>query len=261
MSLFADKTGSVADIRTRLTVAARSYFAGVVLSDDYLYGMLLAAEKDASHDLRVFLEPTEVFPTNAQSGPSAEDLASITDAAGNVAPWAEEPAYDYDPQFFEGNNWGYLVTRQSPVIQVRYIRFSYPAPTNTFFDIPLDWIRLDKKFGHVRLVPGTSTFAAPLSAFMMQVMGGGRGVPNMIMVRYQAGLQNAAADYPDLVDTIKKMCVLRVIEDQYAPASGSISADGLSRSINLDVGKFQESIDAKLEKLRESIHGVRMGFL
>lgn len=247
-------------MRARLAVAARSYFAGVTLSDSYIWGMLLAAEKDAAHDLRTFFEPTEVFPTNGQIGPSSTDLASITDAGGNVSPWVEEPAYDYDPMFFEGNQWGYIVTRKTPVIQVAYVRFSYPAPTNTFFDIPLDWIRLDKQYGHIRLVPGTSTFAAPLSAFMMQVMGGGRGVPNMIMIRYQVGLKSAVNDYPDLVDTIKKMATLRIIEDQFAPGSGSISADGLSQSITLDVSKFQENIDVRLEKLRQQIHGVRMGF-
>ena len=88
-------------------------------------------------------------------------------------------------------------------------------------------------------------------------MGGGGTVPHMIQVRYRAGLENAARDYPDLVDLVQKAAVLRMIEDAFLPQSGSISADGLSRSTSIDAAKYHEQVDARLDRLRDALSGVR----
>ena len=137
------------------------------------------------------------------------------------------------------------------------MQFVYPQPYSGVFSVPTDWIRTDKKYGHIRLVPGTQAFAAPLSAWVMQVMGAGRTVPQMIQLRYTAGLRNAAQQYPELVDLVQRMAALRILQAQFVGASSSISADGLSESRSLDLDKFQGDIDQHLERLRQVIHGVQ----
>lgn len=253
MSLF-DNTDLESFKADRLLRAASTYFPEVTLSDEYLLGQILAAEADIGRRLKVFLEPTTIFPYEPTQ-------AEIDALAGK--PYAEEPGYDYDAQFFQADSWGYLVTRTRPIISVEFVRLAYPAPGNVFYTVPHDWLRIDKKYGHLRMVPATSTFTAPLSAFMMSVMGGGRSIPSMIQVKYVAGLADAKAKWPDLVDIILKSAVLKIVNESYVPQSGSISADGLSQSASLDTSKYEDMIEAKLfggkgsnGGLWTAIHGV-----
>jgi hypothetical protein len=241
----------------QLLLAAQNYFSGVTLTDDYIWEKVVAAESQIKHTLRVPLVPTQFF---AYTPTTPEDIALEQPGV----PIDIDPAYDYDPEFFQGEKWGFIVTRQKPVQSVQRMRFAYPAPSNLFFDIPLDWIRLDQKYGHIRLVPATSAFSAPLSAFMMQALGGGRTIPFMIQLTYIAGIQNAWTTYPELIDVIKKQAVLKVVEDGFLPQSGSISADGLSQSMSVDMEKYRDTIDSILNGpkgsnggLMTSIHGVR----
>ena len=94
-------------------------------------------------------------------------------------------------------------------------------------------------------------------SMILTMMAGGRNVPQMLKIRYVAGMVNAARDYPDLINLIKKMAVLRIIDDSFIPQSGSISADGLSKSFGVDVDKFANRVDVMLTALRDSIHGIR----
>lgn len=254
MSIF-EKDEIVAEMRTdRLIVAGRTYLAGFAPSDDYIWSKILAAEKEAARRLRVFLEPTLVLPYGHDPSEQPTD----------GTPWAEEPAYDYDPDFFRNERWGYIVTRQHPIVAVHKIEFAYPAPTASILKVPDDWVRPDKKYGHIRLVPSAQAFMAPLGAYIMQALGGGRTIPHMIRVTYTAGLSNIETEYPDLIDLIKKMAVLKIIQDAFMPSSGSISADGLSRSLSVDMEKYQEMISYYLDGpkgsnggLMADIHGIR----
>lgn len=223
-------------------------------TDATLWESLRSSEVDAEHALRVFFGPTEILPESATEAERDE-----LDAAGTR--WVEEPGYDLDPEFFMGERWGYLVTRQRPLIRVSRMQFVYPRPASGIFDIPLDWIRLDKKYGHIRLVPGTQAFAAPISIGILQAIGGGRGIPQAIQLRYTAGIQDAPSRFPDLVNLVRRMALLRLLRMLFLPASGSISADGLSESLSYDFTKDQASIDADLERLRQVIHGVQVAFL
>jgi hypothetical protein len=254
MSLFPTKATAVADFKAELALGASGLIDISSYSDDSLYAKLLAAESDASHQLRVFFEPTLIIPDDA---PQSE-IDALDDAGTR---YRQEAAYDYDPEFFRGEKWGYIVTKEKPLISVESIKFAYPAPTNQVFQIPHQWIRMDRKYGHIRLVPASQSFAAPLSAFIMQALSGGRTVPFMIQIRYTAGLKNAARDYPELIDTIKKMATLRMLQSAFLPQSGSISADGLSQSSSVDLEKWHDGIQDKLADLRDQIHGIRMTVL
>lgn len=224
---------------------------GADLSDQFISDQLEEAEHEAEMALRVFLSPTIVLPENAtQEEKDALDLAGTR--------WVEEPGYDMEPEFFQGDRWGYLLTRHKPIISVERMSFVYPLPMSDIFDVPADWIRVDKKYGHIRLVPGTQAFAAPLSAWIMRVMGGGRTIPHMIQLRYTAGIHNAASRFPALRDLIKRLTTIRILQTRFFPASTSISADGLSESRSVDLSKDMDEINTHFERLRQSIHGVEM---
>lgn len=240
----------------RLLLAMQSYAPDVTLSDAYLLQQIQASEADIARRLKALLEPTTIFPYE----PTEAEIEALDDA-----PYEEEPGYDYDPEFFRAERWGYIVTRHKPIIGVDFVRMSYPNPTAAFYTIPADWLRLDKKYGHIRMVPASSAFTAPLGAFIMQALSGGSSIPSMIQVKYRAGIQNAKTDpkWADLIDVILKQAVLNIIEGSYLPQSGSISADGLSQSTSFDVQKYRETIDYKLfgpkgsnGGLWTSIHGI-----
>lgn len=253
MSLFPTKATIVAELRADRLVLAGKYFKASALSDDYLYSKVVTAEAQAARSLRVPLEPTTFFAGE----PTADEITAV-----GTNPWQEESAYDYEPDLWNPEDWGYLVLRQKPVISVSLVEFVYPSPVAGTFAIPANWIRLDKKAGHIRFVPaGASVMSGAFGSMILSMMAGGRNVPQMIRVRYVAGLSNAATAYPDLISLIKKMTVLSIMSDAFTAQSGSISADGLSQSFSADLDKFKGGIDGELDALRQSIHGIRMAVL
>lgn len=261
-ALFPNPVAALAALRRdNLMLAAGRGVPSVTLSDEYLWSKIIAAESATARDLRVHLQPTVIIPDDA---PQSE--VDALEAAGT--PYAQEPAYDYESAFFRGEKWGYMVARNKPIISVQSLRFVYPTNLQQVFEVPLDWLRFDKHSSHIRLVPTSTSFAAPLAAFALQVMGGGHIIPFMIQLRYTAGLKDAAKNWPELVDVVKKRAVLEIINDAFLPSSSSISADGLSQSLSIDALHYQEMIDHKLYGgrgcnggLMTAIHGIRFGVL
>lgn len=152
------------------------------------------------------------------------------------------------------------MTRRSPIIAVHRLQVVYPTPMSGVFTLPNDWLRLDRKYGHIRIVPGTQLFAAPLSIGILQALGGGRGIPQAIQVWYRAGLVDPSVTHPDLVDLVRRMAVLRLLKGLFLPVSASISADGLSESQSFDLSKLASDITAELERLRQDLHGIEAAF-
>lgn len=251
----------IASIRTdRLAIAAAGALPSVTLSDDYIWAKIQAAEAELQHDLRVFFEPTIIVPDDA-----AQTELDALEAAGQ--PWAQEAAYDYQNDFFSLGKWGQMQLNHKPLVSVQSISFAYPTTHSTVYDVPKEWIRLDKRKGLVQIVPSSGTLALPVSGYVLQFLGG-TTVPMMIQARYTAGLTNAAQNWPDLVDVIKKKAVLSIISDAYLPQSGSISADGLSQSMSVDMEKYHDMIDMKINGrkggnggLRTAIHGITLGVM
>lgn len=234
----------------RLLQVVETYAPGATFSDDYLWDKLRAAEADAERRLRVFFSPVEIIPQGSDEDTDALDAANVR--------WIEEPGYDFDPDLFKGETWGLIETRQHPIIRIDAIQFAWPAPgMGSAFTVPQSWIRIDKKYGRINLVPTQNLLTLPLNTFILSALSGGRSVPLMMQIRYAAGLTNAARDYPDLTDLVQKMAVLNLLADLFLPQSGSISADGLSQSLSLDLDKYRQGIEDRLETLRQAIHGVR----
>jgi hypothetical protein len=267
VSLFSQ--ADVATFRSdRLAQPLATLAAGATISDAYLLSKLLAAEAEVSRKLRVKLEPTYVFsdePTDAQK--AALPLKTVGSVQTGPIPYIVEPGYDFDPSIFEGESWGRIDTRQQPIISVDSVQWAYPAPTNTIYTVPPAWLRIDKKYGTIQMVPSGQFTTAPLSIWVLSVLGGGRNVPFMIRINYTCGLADPFGDWPDLIDVIYLVATLKVIEGLYVPQSGSVSGDGLSMSNSFDVQKYRENINAMLfgEKgsnngLFSAIHGVQLGF-
>lgn len=253
-ALFTEST-DVPAFRAENLGALSSYLDVAAISDASIWSSLRSAEADASRQLRVLFEPTVVIPEDAPD----DEVEALTAAETK---FVQESPYDYDPATWSMDAWGFIVLRQRPVARVDSVRFTYPSAGSTVLDIPTDWFRLDKKYGHLRIVPtGTLMGMGPFTSYLLQAMSAGRIIPNMIHIRYVAGLQNAADDYPDLVSLVKRMAALKIIKGAFLPQSGSISADGLSQSSSVDTSKWQDEVDHDLEVLRESIHGIRLGVL
>lgn len=238
----------VAQVRARLQMMLGAYMPGFSLTDPQLWHYLTAAEADAEQRLRVFFGVVEVIPlgTDTATYPPTEPR------------WIEEPGYDYTPDDFIGNRWGMFTLRHHPIVSIQKMTFYYPSPgMGAAFDVPLDWIRADKKYGKINLVPTSHTLMMPLNAYVLSVIGGGRVVPLMLQVRYKTGLQNIRTQYPNLVDLIVRMAAMRIMLALFLPQSGSVSADGLSQSTSWDFKTWGQGIDDQLEALRQAIHGVR----
>ncbi|WP_441280573.1 hypothetical protein [Tardiphaga sp. 862_B3_N1_1] len=241
--------------RDRLMAATAGILQGISVSDAYLWDKVRAAESEIAHTLRVPLVPTRYFPIQ----PTAAELAALDGMA-----WDIDVGYDYEPEMFERDKWGYIVTRQRPIISVEYMRFAYPTQDQGFFDVPVDWLRVDSRPGHIRIVPSSSAVLMGTAGFAMTTLINRRNIPAMVQLAYTAGLKNAIADYPELLDIIKKKAVLKIIGDAYLPQSGSISADGLSESMSVDMTKYSDFIDEAINGpkgsnggLMTAIHGIR----
>lgn len=254
-ALFPVRSVAIAKLRRdRLVMLSNSIMPDLSLSNDFLWEKLQAAESAVSHVLRVPLQPTHFFP----SEPSQQQIDAL---AGQ--PWAIDPPYDYSQADWYGDKWGFIVTRQKPIQRIVGIKFNYPSPAQTIVDVPADWIRFDAKYGQVQVVPTGTAYQSMLGGLFMSSLSGGRTLPFTVHVEYVAGLKDAAVAYPDLVDVVQKMAVTKIIEDAYLPQSGSISADGLSQSMSVDVSKYHEAIDRALNGadgnggLVARIHGIR----
>lgn len=228
----------------------RQVFAltGANVSDDYIWAKLVSAEAEAQRSLHVFFQPTTLFPDE----PTQAEVDALAGGA-----WAVDPGYDMDQDLLQPGGWSFLTLRQKPVIEVSSIKFAYPT-VGTVFTIPPAWIKLDRKYGHVRFIPTGNAFTGQWSGMMAGAMGM-QGAPQSIEVRYRAGLRNAAKDYPDLVSVVQRLAMAHMLTDAVLPASSSISADGLSQSKSPpDLEKLMADIDKSLDGLRQRIHGVPM---
>jgi len=254
MTIFNFDTDVPALRADRLMQVAATYFPGVTLSDDYIWEMLTAAETSLEQQTRTLFGAREVLP----SGADPSEFAAYAALSPPQLTY-EEPGYDYEPGLFQGETWGVIELRHKPLIAVHSIIFAYPSVDNDFFSVPLPWIRVDKKYGRINLVPATDTsINLPMNAYIMQVLGGGRTIPLMLQVRYRAGFENIKVDRPDIVAIIKRAAVLSIIDDGFLPQSGSISADGLSQSMSLDTSKHRDMLDAQIAKISSTLNGIRL---
>ena len=221
------------------------------ITDTMLTQKFTAAYAQAQRELRVFFEPTEVIPDDAEQA----EIDAL-ELAGKA--YHQESAYDYNPSLLLSTTFSFIKTKQSPIIDVHSMALAYPAPNNTIFEIPKAWLRLDKKYGQIQLVPIQLGFSLP---FMGYLLGTAQNIPFLLRIRYTAGLKNIATEWPDIIELLNRMAVLNVLKMAFLPGQQSLSFDGFSRSVSITIADWQSSVDGLMDSLRDSIHGIRMGVL
>lgn len=252
MTIFTDQEATLDILKEdHLSLLPASFFSGKTPGDQTLWRRLMAAEVEVQRKLGVSLTPVEVFPSVP---PTAEEVAELNGAAYIV-----EPGYDMPADFFGVYNWGIVKLATKPVIEVASVRFVYPGTIGTVYEVPKDWILTDGPRATIQFMPAPTIAGVPASVLSMQALSAGRTMPQMIRVRYRAGLTPEHEAMPDIRDVIMRLSLLRAMK--FLPQSGSISADGLSRSVSVDVGKFQDEIDSDLDSLHERLVGLVWGVL
>lgn len=267
-ALFPDRDLALTSFRADMALGGAGYFPPAALTDDLLWGKLLAAEAEAERLLNVFFSAVEVIPDNA---PQSE--IDALDAAGTR--YVQEAAFDFEQAMFLPNEFGMLQLGHRPVQAVHSVIIKIPSPFLASLVVPNDWIRLTKKYGAVRFYPTSTASVSVLGSMGIGFMSGGT-YPNVIEIRYISGLKNAAglvsssaaAIWPDLIEVVKKMAILNMLNASFPSSSESISADGLSQSKSVDTDKWQGIVDVLLfgskgshGGLYTSIHGVTMGVM
>jgi hypothetical protein len=253
MTIFTDQAATLTELRGgKLALLPAAYFNGATLSDAYLWNQILAAEEEMARRLAVPLEPTQIFSVG---GPTPAELAALGDS-----PYLIEPGYDGGG--FQGLwQWDTLQLNTRPLISVQEVKFVYPGLNETIYVVPPDWIYPNFKSAILQFTAAPTAGGLPGAIVAMNVFAAGCAVPQMIRVKYTAGLTPQHPTFRDVRNLVLRLAVLRILLDAFIPQSGSISADGLSQSISMDTGKFQDAIDADLENLRERINGLLFGVL
>lgn len=268
-ALFPDITAALAAFRADLSLGGAKYIPAAALADDdLLWGKLIASEAEAERLLKCFFSAVEVIPDNA---PQSE-IDALEDAGTR---YVQEAAFDFDRGMFLPDEFGFIALGHRPVQLVHSVKVKIPSPFLSSFDMPDDWVRLSRKYGTIRFYPTSTAGITVMGASGIGFMSGGT-YPNAIEVRYVTGLKNAsgaltssaALIWPDLIEVVKKLAILHILQSSFPGTSESISGDGLSQSRSVDMDKWQGMIDAMLfgpkgsnGGLYTSIHGIVMGVL
>lgn len=252
MSIFNRETDLPALKADRLVRLSGEFFPDGLPSDDELWLKLLAEETSLESRLRTLFEPRLIY----SAGRPPLDLAAQI-AAGTRT--LVEPGYDFTPDFFSADTWGLVSLRHTPVLAIEEVSFSYPGPADSLYNVPIEWIRFEAKVGRMNIVPTTTgAVAFPANAFILSSLGGGRTIPFMVQIRYRAGFADIRTERPDIVDAIRRMAVLSILDDAFLPSSGSSSIDGLSQSLSVDMGKYRDLTDARIDRIASSLTGIRV---
>ncbi|MCE3605744.1 hypothetical protein LXA47_19350 [Massilia sp. P8910] len=232
-------------IEDRMPAIVATYLGGKMPSERALWNSLVAAEAEVARKLGIWLEPTEVFPVTQ---PTAEELAAL-----DGKPYVVEPGYDMEGGMLGSFQWASIRLAQRPLIKLHSVKFVYPTISAPVYDVPLEWVYPDYKAGLLQFTPKPTSSGMAPSVLGASIMARGGAVPQMIRIRYTAGLAPNHPSMPDVHDLIMRVATLRHLK--FMPQSSSISADGLSQSKSLDVGKFHTVLNEELASLRERLLG------
>lgn len=246
-----DKASAIEEMQTERLPLVTALLKGITPGANSIWRALQAAEVDVGVALGVSLEPVEVFPVVE---PTEEEIAAL-----GTTRWEVEPGYDLDGATLGTYQWGTVKLARRPLIAVHSVKFVYPTINAPIYDVPLDWIYPDKKAGIIQFAPKPMTGGMAPSLIGANLMAQGGNVPQIVRVRYRAGLTPDNQYMPAIHDLIMRMALLRYFKFQ--PQSSSISSDGLSQSKSFDVDKFGAAIKEELRDLQQKINGIVWGVL
>lgn len=242
---------AIAEMQEERLPMIAGMLGGVVPGAASILRNLKAAEVDVAIRLGVSLEPIEVFPLIP---PTADEIAAL-----DGRQWEVEPGYDLDGAMLGTFMWGTVKLARRPLIEVHSVKFVYPTINEPIYEVPPDWIYPDLKAGIIQFAPKPTPSGLAPSLIAANIMARGGNVPQLVRVRYSAGLTPDSKYMPAITDLIMRMALLRYLK--FAPQSASISGDGLSQSKSMDVGKFREELDNEFATLRQAINGPVLGVM
>lgn len=206
------------------------------LKDEVIARKIRAAEDFYETDLAIRLQQKKVA-----SDPDIRGLVEGTDY--DLA----EAAYPLDANGFVGDTFCYLRLNLRPVASISRLAFQLPGMRSAFV-VPPDWIKLERKYGRIQLLPITGQFGVQLlqiSSLGLTMLSAGRTLPQVIFVDYVTGFTTAQlqADHQNLLEGIllrASLLLFGIVGNVRSGGfqSGSLSEDGLSRSMSLPSGKY-----------------------
>lgn len=156
-------------------------------------------------------------------------------------------------------NWGYIQLFKRPIQKVTKLQLMYG--TRPSFEVPVDWIKIDKMGGKIQLFPSSGNSNALIINQSGVIFGLNQRwsyAPQMWSVDYEAGM-NANEIPPELKELIYKQAtcnIMTVWGDLILGAgiaSQSISIDGLSQSIGTTQSAMYGGASARVESYRQDI--------
>lgn len=156
-------------------------------------------------------------------------------------------------------NWGYIQLFKRPIQKVTKLQLMYG--TRPSFEVPIDWIKIDKMGGKIQLFPSSGNSNALIINQSGVIFGLNQRwsyAPQMWSVDYEAGM-NANEIPPELKELIYKQAtcnIMTVWGDLILGAgiaSQSISIDGLSQSIGTTQSAMYGGASARVESYRQDI--------
>jgi hypothetical protein len=162
--------------------------------------------------------------------------------------------------------WGYFRLNNIPVISIE--KFCAVYPSSPVIDYPLEWLRLQKHDGIVRIIP-TGGFTAQFmvgaaGAFVPELFRNQGTVPLLWEFEYTAGFE--AGKVPHLINTaiglLAAMIALNNLADLLLGtgiSSQSISLDGMSQSVSLTASAENSTNSAKLKAYHTMLFGPSIG--
>lgn len=246
MALF-ERDAALAELKTdRMPQIVAMYLGGIMPTDNALWGGVVTAMAEVQRILKVPLEPLEIFSVNPPTPAELEELGS--------KPWVVDPGYEMEGGWLGSFQWASIQLRRRPLIEVKSVKLYYPTITEPIYNVPLDWVYPDKKAGLLQFTPKpTSAASVAPSILAANILSSGGTVPQMVRIRYTAGLTDEHECMPEIKDAIMRLAMFKHMK--FLPQSGSISADGLSQSKSIDPDKFHKAILDDLEGIRDRING------
>lgn len=164
-----------------------------------------------------------------------------------------------------------------PVIEVSAFRVQYPSGQNVI-EFPLEWVRLDKHHGILRVVPTAGTLSQILigqgGSFLPAIYNGLDHLPDLFSVDYIAGFEEGQIpnNILDLIGKLASLGPFNIFGDLIAGAgiaTLSVSIDGLSQNIgttssatNAGYGariiQYGKDLKDQIPMLRRFYKGIRM---
>ncbi len=162
--------------------------------------------------------------------------------------------------------------RWRPVLEVLSVRLEFDRDS-TILDVPLKWVRLDKRLGVITIVPfgaAAPAVAAAGASMWLPVLGRsmwpGDAVPQLVAVDYRAGYENAAEDpaLADVRDCLARDAAWRVLEAVRSLVPNSVSLDGFTQNfdtVQQRIEQLQKDVQAFLDVFRRRERPLVVGVL